>query len=84
MHSRAYFKSLIEPYLIEDEKAAAAIGTDDVRHIRRSQLLAIRAKTDRQLRTRELLQQHSGNANLVVLSVHLLFAASMPIVSSSG
>uniref|UniRef100_A0A915CRU4 Uncharacterized protein n=1 Tax=Ditylenchus dipsaci TaxID=166011 RepID=A0A915CRU4_9BILA len=67
----AEFDKLIAPFIVVDEKSRSSNTKSAHREglITQSELSAQREKTMRQLRMAELLQQHSTDADLVVLSL---------------
>ncbi|XP_058809410.1 bumetanide-sensitive sodium-(potassium)-chloride cotransporter isoform X2 [Phymastichus coffea] len=62
--SVSFFESLIADFLQEGQP-----GADEASVIKESERLAMKQKTNRHLRLRELLQEHSMDANLVVMTL---------------
>ncbi|OXU28442.1 hypothetical protein TSAR_008414 [Trichomalopsis sarcophagae] len=63
-----FFDTLIADFM-EDENASSNSNVDEDSVIRESERLAMKEKTNRHLRLRELLQENSMDANLVVMTL---------------
>ncbi|XP_041825803.1 solute carrier family 12 member 2 isoform X2 [Melanotaenia boesemani] len=71
----AAFEEMIEPYRLNDDnmemEAAERLKNSEPWRITDNELELYRAKTNRQIRLNELLQEHSSTANLIVMSLPL-------------
>ncbi|KAL0965098.1 hypothetical protein UPYG_G00276780 [Umbra pygmaea] len=69
------FEEMIEPYRLKEDdmeqEAAEALKASEPWRITDNELELYRAKTNRQIRLNELLKEHSGTANLIVMSMPL-------------
>uniref|UniRef100_A0A4W3HHW8 Solute carrier family 12 member 2 n=1 Tax=Callorhinchus milii TaxID=7868 RepID=A0A4W3HHW8_CALMI len=73
LNTKPTFEEMIEPYrLHEDDKeqdAAEKLKEEEAWRITDNELEIYRIKTYRQIRLNELLREHSGTANLIVMSL---------------
>ncbi|XP_034048858.1 solute carrier family 12 member 2 isoform X2 [Thalassophryne amazonica] len=80
----AAFEEMIEPYRLKeddmDQEVAERLKNSEPWRITDNELELYRAKTNRQIRLNELLQEHSSTANLIVMSLPL---ARKGVVSSA-
>nr|WJN00280.1 putative sodium-potassium-chloride cotransporter [Conger myriaster] len=71
----AAFEEMIEPYRLKEDdmeqEAAERLKAEEPWRITDNELELYRAKTNRQVRLNELLQEHSRTANLIVMSMPL-------------
>ncbi|XP_035236006.1 solute carrier family 12 member 2-like isoform X2 [Anguilla anguilla] len=71
----AAFEEMIEPYKLKEDdmeqEAAERLKAEEPWRITDNELELYRAKTNRQIRLNELLQEHSSTANLIVMSMPL-------------
>ncbi|XP_028274253.1 solute carrier family 12 member 2 isoform X2 [Parambassis ranga] len=71
----AAFEEMIEPYRLREDdmeqEAAERLKNSEPWRITDNELELYRAKTNRQIRLNELLQEHSSTANLIVMSLPL-------------
>ncbi|XP_041666551.1 solute carrier family 12 member 2 [Cheilinus undulatus] len=71
----AAFEEMIEPYRLKEDdmeqEAAERLKNSEPWRITDNELELYRAKTNRQIRLNELLQEHSSTANLIVMSLPL-------------
>ncbi|KAL3041279.1 hypothetical protein OYC64_019472 [Pagothenia borchgrevinki] len=69
------FEELVEPYRLKEDdmeqEAAERLKDSEPWRITDNELELYRAKTNRQIRLNELLQEHSSTANLIVMSMPL-------------
>ncbi|XP_014216505.1 bumetanide-sensitive sodium-(potassium)-chloride cotransporter isoform X2 [Copidosoma floridanum] len=67
-HTADFFESLVADFM-QDNDANCAAAYDEGSVIKESERLAMKEKTNRHLRLRELLQEHSLGANLIVMTL---------------
>ncbi|XP_037548647.1 solute carrier family 12 member 2 [Nematolebias whitei] len=71
----AAFEEMVEPYRLKEDnmelEAAERLKNSEPWRITDNELELYRAKTSRQIRLNELLKEHSGTANLIVMSLPL-------------
>uniref|UniRef100_A0AAY4CTS3 Solute carrier family 12 member 2 n=1 Tax=Denticeps clupeoides TaxID=299321 RepID=A0AAY4CTS3_9TELE len=69
------FEKMVEPYRLREDdmeqEAAERLKAEEPWRITDNELELYRAKTNRQIRLNELLQEHSSTANLIVMSMPL-------------
>ncbi|KAK7145418.1 hypothetical protein R3I93_013216 [Phoxinus phoxinus] len=74
-HNKQMFQEMIEPYRLREDdmeqEAAEKLKTEEPWRITDNELELYRAKSNRQIRLNELLQEHSSTANLIVITMPL-------------
>ncbi|KAI7798279.1 solute carrier family 12 member 2-like [Triplophysa rosa] len=74
-HNKEMFQNMIEPYRLKEDdmeqEDAERLKTQEPWRITDNELELYRAKSNRQIRLNELLQEHSSTANLIVITMPL-------------